>query len=143
MRRSHRTARRGVAAIEFALTLPFMLLILMGIVELSLLQSRMYVISRAARDACRIGSGVLEGPDPDGDDIKAAAIAHAQEVLANASVDCGGGCDVSAVWYDEGGWMMLKVQVGVPYTPYTGLLPMIPNITRGEFTMLTQQQLFD
>lgn len=143
MRRHQLKTRRGVAAIEFALTLPFMLLILMGIVELSLLQSRMYVISRAARDGCRIGSGVIEGADADGSQIKAAAVAHAQEVLDNANVNCGAGCDVTAMWYEQAGWMMLKVQVGVPYDPFTGLLPMIPAITRGEFVMLTQQQIFE
>lgn len=136
--------RRGVAAIEFALTLPFMLLVALGIIELSLLQSRMYVISRAARDGCRIGSGVIEGPGADGSEIKAAAVAHAQQVLDNAGISCGSdGCDISATWYEDEGWMMLKLSVGVPYTPFTGLMPMIPTLTTGEFVMLTQQQQFD
>lgn len=144
--RTPRTAstRRGVAAIEFALTLPFMLLVALGIIELSLLQSRMYLLSRAARDGCRIGSGVIEGPGADGSEIKAAALAHAQQVLDNAGVACGSdGCELSADWYEDEGWMMLRVQVGVPYTPFTGLLPMIPTVTTGQFTMLTQQQIFD
>lgn len=133
--------RRGVAAIEFALTLPFLLLVIMGIVELSILQTRMYLITRAARDACRIGSGVIEGVDADGTQITAAANLHAQEVLTNGGVTCGSaGCDINSVWYEADGWMMLRVEVGVPYAPFTGLMPMIPDVTRGQFVMLTQQQ---
>ncbi|NOY28445.1 MAG: pilus assembly protein [Oligoflexia bacterium] len=140
--RTLRRSRRGIAAIEFAFTLPFMLTILMGIVELSLLQTRMYLISRAARDACRIGSGVIEGADADGTEIKAVAVAQAREVLNNADVDCNSGCDISATWFPQGDWMVLRVDVGVPYQPFTGLLPMIPDMTRGNFVMLTQQQLY-
>ncbi len=142
--RTHTLRRRrgGVAAIEFALTLPVMLLVLMGIVELSLLQSRMYTISRAARDACRIGSGVIEGVDPTGDDIEAAAVDHAQFVLDTAGIDCGGGCTLTADWFEDAdtGWMFLRVFVGVPYEPFTGLLPQLADATRSEFVMLTQQQ---
>lgn len=134
-------ARRGVAAIEFALTLPFMLAITLGIVELSILQTRMYLISRAARDACRIGSGVIEGYGANGDQIEAAAIAHARDVLANGGVGCGSsGCDITAEWFEDSGWKMLRVNVGVPYQPFTGVLPMIPTITTGTFVMVTQQQ---
>lgn len=133
--------RRGVAAIEFALTLPFMLLVTLGIVELSILQTRMYLISRAARDACRIGSGVIEGVDADGSQITAEATAHARDVLTNGGISCGSaGCDIDATWYEADGWMMLRVEVGVPYSPFTGLMPMIPSVTTGQFVMLTQQQ---
>lgn len=140
--REPRRDRSGVAAIEFALTLPFLFAVLLGIVELSLLQSRTYVVSRAARDACRIGSGVLEGPDADGSEIKAAAIEHAEFVLATAGVDCSSGCEFDATWEESDGWMMLTMQVGVPYDPFTGFLPMIPGVVRSEFHMLTQQQEF-
>jgi len=137
-----RRTRRAAAAVEFALTLPFMLSVALGIIELSLLQSRMYVISRAARDACRVGSGVLEGTVPTGDLIEAAAVSHARFVLDTAGVDCHTGCDIRADWFEQDGWRMLRVDVGVPYTPFTGLLPMIPATTTGEFVMLTQQQVF-
>ena len=142
MKRCNQRQRRGAAAVEFALTLPFLLAVLMGIVEMSLLQSRMYVINRAARDGCRVGAGVLEGGSPDGTQIRAAANVAAQQVLDDAGVTCGSvGCDIQSTWFLQDGWMMLRVEVGVPYQPFTNLLPMIPIMTRGQFVTLTQQQV--
>ena len=137
-------SRRGNAAVEFALTLVVLLAVLLGIVELSLLMSRTYKVSRAARDACRIGSGVIEGVNPTGDQIEQAAEEHAAFVLDAAGIDCGGACSITGDWYENpDGWMVLRVRVDVPYEAFTGLLPMLPPYTRGEFTMLTQQQNFD
>ncbi len=138
-----RAPRRAAAAVEFALTLPFLLLVVMGIIELSLLMHRAHQITRVARDACRIGSGVLEGVEPTGDDIEAAAIDHASFALETLGVDCGSGCDVDATWYEEEGWMLLRVEVDVPYEPFTGLLPFLPETTHCGFVMLTQQQIFE
>ncbi len=134
--------RRGAAAVEFALTLPFLLLVVMGIIELSLLMHRAHQITRVARDACRIGSGVLEGVAPTGDEIEAAAIDHAEFALETLGVDCGAGCTIDATWYEDEGWMLLRVEVDVPYDPFTGLLPFLPDSTHCGFVMLTQQQIF-
>lgn len=135
--------RRGASVVEFALTLPVMLLVVMGIVELSLLMHRVHMVTRAARDACRLGSGVIEGTAPTGDVIEAAAEAQALDILAAQAVDCGGGCDVDATWFENDGWMLLRVDLQVPYEPFSGLLPMLPDSTRGTFTMLTQQQVVE
>ena len=134
--------KRGAAAVEFALTLPFLLMVVMGIIELSLLMHRAHMVTRVARDACRIGSGVIEGVDPTGDDIEAAAIDHAEFALETLGVDCGSGCEVDAEWYEDDGWMLLRVHVDVPYEPFTGLMPMLPESTHCGFVMLTQQQVF-
>jgi hypothetical protein len=103
--------------VEFALTLPVMLLVVMGIVELSLLMHRVHQVTRAARDACRLGAGVLEGTDPTGDEIELAAEDQALAILAAQAVDCGGGCDVDATWFENDGWMLLRVDIEVPYDP--------------------------
>lgn len=141
-------ARRGVAAVEFALTIGVLLSVLLGVVELSLLMSRLYLVSRAARDAARIGSGVTDVADPEGE-IEAAAIAHAAFVLNEAENNiCGDPfspgssvCTITADWrQDTTGWWILTVDVGVDYDSFTGLLPMLPDQTATSFTMLTQQQ---
>ncbi len=136
-------SRHGASAVEFALTLPILLLVVMGIVELSLLMHRSYTVTRVARDSCRVGSGVLEGVEPTGDLIETSAEEHATFALEAADIDCGAGCDVEATWYEADGWMMLWVDVDVPYDPFTGMLPMLPDTTHGGFVMLTQQQIFE
>ena len=75
--------------------------------------------------------------------IEAAAIEHGEFALETLGVDCGSGCDVDATWYEENGWMLLRVEVDVPYEPFTGLLPLLPESTHCGFVMLTQQQIFE
>lgn len=140
--------RRGVAAIEFALTIGVLLAVLLGIVELSLLMSRLYVVSRAARDAARVGAGVTDVADPEGE-IEATAVEHAAFVLNSAENNiCGDPydpassiCTITADWgQDSSGWYLLTVDVAVDYESFTNLLPGLPDQTETTFTMLTQQQ---
>ena len=136
--------RRGVGALEFALTLPFLLLVVVGIVELSLLMHRAQVVTRSARDACRVASGVMEGVDPTGDLIEDAAEEAARLSLLAAGIDCHVvACQIQATWHEVEDWHMIRTVVGVPYTPMTGLMPGLRDVTRSDFEMLTQQQIFD
>jgi Flp pilus assembly protein TadG len=88
-----------VGAIEFAFTLPFLLFVALGVVELSLLMHRTHVVTRAARDACRTGALVIEGPEPTGAQIEAAAAEHALFALQAAHVPCEEGCSVHTEWF--------------------------------------------
>jgi|JI10StandDraft_1071094.scaffolds.fasta_scaffold360308_1 hypothetical protein len=136
-----RRPRRGAGAVEFALTLPFLMFLTMGIIELSMLMHRNYIVSRAARDAARIASGVMEGANPNGNLIEAAAEEQAGFVLQAAGIDCDDlDCEIIAEWIELDDWMMVQVTVGVPYTPFTELFPLVPEMTARSFTMLTQQQ---
>lgn len=133
--------RRGVAAIEFALTLPFLLAVVLGVIEFSLLMHRTHLMHRAALDSCRTGASVLEGINPNGDRIEAAAIAEARFALSAAGIPCGLDCVIQADWHRVNRhWMMLTVDIDVPYAGVTGLVPNLPATTHGEFTMITQQQ---
>lgn len=133
--------RRGVAATEFALTLPVLLAVLLGVVELSRMMNQMHLVTRAARDGARLGAGTIEGQDPTGDIIEAATEAHALEVLEAGGINCAGACEAEAEWFvGDNGWWMLSVEVSVPYDPFTSYLPSIPNLLTAEFTTLTQQQ---
>lgn len=139
--------RRGAGAIEFALTMPILLLIAFGIAEMGVMLHHSQIISRAARDGGRVGAGVIEGLNPTGDEIEAVAIANASAALAAGGIDCRidgvdgtSQCPVSATWFEQDGWMMLEVQIDVPYTPMTRLMPFIPNRIRQDFVTLTQQQ---
>lgn len=138
------TDRRGAAAAEFALSASVLFAVLVGIVEMSLLVSRTYTVTRAARDGCRIAAGVIEGVDPTGDEIEDTAVDQARFVLQTAGIECieADGCEVEASWAEHDGWMMVTVEIDVPYQPFTELLPMLPHSTHGEFTMVTQQQIW-
>jgi hypothetical protein len=134
--------RRGVAAIEFALTLPLLLLIAFSIAELGLLMHRNQQVSRAARDACRIGSGVVEGVAPTGDLIRASAEEAARFSLRTFDIPCDDArtCRIATRWFEQDGWMMLGVRVSVGYDPLTNLTPFAPRFVQHQFIMLTRQQ---
>lgn len=135
-----RRTRRGVGTIEFALTLPILLYVAMGITELGMLTGRVELVNRVAREAARAGAGTIEGADPTGTHIEEVAIAQASAALEAAGIVCDDGCTVTAEWTDHSGWMNLDVRVEVPYVPVTNLVPGLPTSTHGEFTMVTQQQ---
>lgn len=140
-----RRMRRGAAVVEFALTLPFLVYVMVSIVELGLLMHRGRVVARAARDGCRIGAPISEGPNPTGDLIIAAAEEHARFLLTASGVDCTipSQCIARGRWHEVDGWHVLTLDVLVPYTPFTRLVPWLPTETAATFTMLTQQQVFD
>ncbi len=135
-------ARRGVAALEFALCFPVFLAIVGGVVELSMFVSFHHVLARAARDGARVGSITIEGSDPTGALIEAEAEEQAEFVLDTMGYPCEGGCDVDAEWAArEDGYHYITVSVSYPYRGITGLVPYLDDtVSVGTFTMLTQQQ---
>ncbi len=140
---SPRRPRRGASAIEFALVIPVLMTIFGAILELSLYLGMMHRVSRIARDSARVGSVILEGPSPTGDDIVAAAETHAWLALDAAGVDCRGDCTVAATWEldDDSGYMLVDVVVDAPHRGLTGLMPaLVDSGVAAHFAMLTQQQ---
>jgi hypothetical protein len=138
-----RARRRGAAAVEFALVLPVLMLVFGAIIELSLFISTYHRVTRVARDAARVGSVVIEGPDADGTDIRAAAEDHAVLALEGAGLDCEGGCDIATTWDldEDSGYFFLIVDVHYPFFGLTGVMPELAE--RGinaRFAMVTQQQ---
>lgn len=53
MRRRHKSARQGAAAVEFALVAPFLILMLMGMIEFGRVLIIQQSVTTAAREACR------------------------------------------------------------------------------------------
>jgi hypothetical protein len=141
MRALHRGRRAGAAALEFALCLPIILVILGGVADLSQFVSLLQIVSRATRDGARIGSVKIEGATPTGDLIEADSIAHAYLLLAEAGYPCGADCSVTAQWEALDDAMFVRVRVEYPYEPYVGLTRFLADNATAEFVMLTQQQL--
>jgi Flp pilus assembly protein TadG len=76
---------RGVAAIEFALVLPILLLLLIGIVEMSLLLYDKAMITNAAREGARAGI-VYDVIDPDGIPDNGDEFYHPSNAVIQATV---------------------------------------------------------
>jgi len=65
---NNRENQRGVAAVEFALVLPILVLLLVGIVEFSMLLYNQQVITNASREGARAASNPL--PELNNGEIK-------------------------------------------------------------------------
>ncbi|MGN6233442.1 MAG: TadE/TadG family type IV pilus assembly protein [Trinickia sp.] len=71
---------RGVAALEFVLVFPFLMTVLFGIVDTSLLLCDKAVITNASREAARAGV-VVRVPQMAASDVANVALAYAQNNL--------------------------------------------------------------
>jgi len=140
MARVDQRRRRGVAAVEFALTLPVFLLVVTGVIELSHFISNFHHVQRAARDGARVGSVTLEGVDGDGSLIEAAAAQQALDVLEASRRECGAGCTVISDVFIEDGRQYISVTVSYPYEPLTWMFGQLADQSVAQFTMMTQQQ---
>lgn len=135
------TMRRGANAIEFALILVPFLFIAAGIADLSNFVVQMQTVSRAARDGARVGSAVIEGSDPTGDDIEAEAEAQVRLLLEEAGMPCTDDvCTVTTEWTALDGYMFVVVDVTYVYDRLVGLSFFVPDNVTAHFAMMTQQQ---
>lgn len=71
---------RGVVALEFVLVFPFLMTVLFGIVDTSLLLCDKAVITNASREAARAGV-VVRVPQMAASDVASVALAYAQNNL--------------------------------------------------------------
>ena len=83
LRRS--TSERGAAAVEFALVLPVLMLLVFGIIEFGFIFNRWVTVTHAAREGVRVYA--LTGDAAKG---KLAAEASAPELIAGDSIICTG-----------------------------------------------------
>ncbi len=136
-----RRTRGASAAIEFALLLPVVISLFGSIIDISLFVTRAHVIQRVARDAARVGSATLEaGTSHTGIGITTASTAQATTALLQAGLPCTAGCTVTSEWRTISGTKVIFVSVRYRYDALMGILPLLPNQIRADFTMMTQQQ---
>jgi len=127
--------RRGSTAIEFALTLPVIFVIMAGILEYGWYLFQLSSVVHAVRDGTRIGVTVPldEGPE-------AIATTHARNVLEGLGVSCGSGaCNVEGALVPTGDITVLRLEIEVPYEPVIGLLPH-PSHLHSHFSMMMQDR---
>ena len=129
-------SRRGGAAVEFALTLPVLLLVFAGMVDLSLYVHARHDVQRAAREGAHFAAMTR---DLDGSGTaEAAGRTQALAALDALDADCGGGCTVDAERQTADGWSMVRVRVTAPWTAPVGLVPGLAAQVSAEVTELAR-----
>jgi Flp pilus assembly protein TadG len=78
--RANRKQSRGAAAVEFALVLPLLLMIVLGTIDWGWYFFVSQIVTNAAREGARVGS--LTAYDPDNPDADTAAEAEAEATVA-------------------------------------------------------------
>lgn len=133
-----RRQRRGGAAIEFALWLPVLAILLSGIIDIAWMVSRYHNVVRAARDGARVGAAIIE-PDTEtpGALVLEASRAHAEVILDGVGMPCDVGRAVTSELVEIPG-SAVEVRVNYPYRPALGLFPLPVTLT-SRFAMRLQQ----
>jgi Flp pilus assembly protein TadG len=125
MRSSRRAGQRGAAAVEFALVLPFLMLIVLGTIDWGYFFFVEQIVTNAAREGARVGSLTPNdpaAPDPAADATAVAeAEGTAETYLTNAGLSAAN-ATIAAV--NDGN----AVVVTVSYTTgsITGFLDLVP-----------------
>ena len=119
-RRAPARGRRGAAVMEFALTLPIMVMMLLASIEFGNYFTQLAAVKAATRDAARFGS------NQHGFQLaQTQGAASARTVLGDLGFPCrtGNACSVDSEIVQEGGLNFVQVTVSVPYDQITGAIP--------------------
>ena len=127
-----RSARRGANAVEFAMTLPVLVTIMMGMMDYSWFFQQQHVVSAAAREGAR--AGAVAGPD---DDPDALARSAAYAALSRAGVTTSG-ISITSETSGADPDVFVTVAVAVPYGGLTGLVP-VPEAVRASAAARMEQ----
>lgn len=129
-----RLPRRGASAVEFALTLPIVMLIISAVLDYGWFLAQDANVLHAVREGARVGVAV---PLDDGPDT--AAINHTTQILEVMGIGCGSGCEVTATIGTTATLDVMTVRAVIPYDPLLGIVP-VPVELRSELTMALEEQ---
>ena len=137
-----RAPRSGAALVEFALTVPFLLMMTMGVVDFSRYLNTWNISETVARDGCRYGATIVtnsSGLPATKTDIEDTAALETENVLADVGIACIDGCIVNAkVDTNPDLGNILTVAVTLPFDSMFGVIGLPP--ASGQFTMRTIAQ---
>jgi Flp pilus assembly protein TadG len=123
---------RGSAAIEFALILPIMFMLLSAVIDWGYYMSVRVSIARATMDGARAGAATPDDLATGPNETTVGARNRTLNVLAGMNRACGAGCTVTATSCvaGQGGPACqtppiptVVMQVTYPYTPFFGFVP--------------------
>jgi Flp pilus assembly protein TadG len=128
--------RKGASAIEFALVLPILLTMLLGIMEFSWLFLEQSSVSAAVREGARLGVtySTAGSTTP-----ASAAVTRTKAALTEAGLN-GTAATVTTSYIGTSPSQKLKVVVSVPYTSLTGFFAFVPTNLTASMTMLLEDQ---
>ncbi len=141
IRRPSARPRRGAAAVEFLVTVPLFVAVMLGALELCMVVERSDRIRRAADVGAQVGGATVETAPVTGSIIEAEAEDAAEAALTALGIDCTGGCTVDATWSADGGTGLYTVEVVIT-APYTAVstLDWIPGTLTRSATVLSASQ---
>lgn len=125
--RSHR-ARRGANAVELALTLPVLLMLITGMMDLSFVAALRYCASSAADHGARLGATTSRDGDPE---------TVARDGAAAKWTSFGLPMTPTVVSFREGSPELVVVRLTVEAQPLVGL---VPGITSFEVTRIRRME---
>ncbi len=112
-------SRRGGGALEAALVLPVLLVVLVGLIEAAWIFHGQQAMTRAVRWGCRDGA-VAESPEDPAEVAVAAIEAH----LGDAGFSCpAGGCEAEVSQQWSVGERYLACTLTAPHAPLSGMIP--------------------
>lgn len=112
-----RLRRRGSSAIEFALTLPILVLLLCSVMEWGWYFMQQMSVMDAVREGTRVGAATAQDDDPAG-----IASEWVYASLADSTLDATDGAvqaEILGAWPDE----LLQVTFRMPYPELLGFVP--------------------
>lgn len=136
MSRARRSGRRGVSHLEFALILPVLLTILVGIMEFGWVFFQRTAVQESMRQGCRYGATL----DPAVDDIDGEVEALTLTALGGLAVRCDAGdCVISAEVEGDFPTQRLRCLASVRHRAFVNLLPMPERLSSGYLYYLEVQ----
>jgi hypothetical protein len=154
---SARRSRRGASAIEFAIWLPILLMLISAVVDWGLYMTTRVTIARAVMEGTRRGASVFEPSSvPPGTVIVPKAEARTALVLDDMGVNCAPpGCTIDAQFCQAGDggacadrdgraipFRGVVVRVTTGFEPFFGFVP-IPDQISESFLMAVENQGID
>ncbi len=116
---SWNSSRRGSGAVEAALVLPVLLVVLMGLIEAGWMFHGQQAVARAVRTGCRAGAMAASPADL----ANTASDAIQAELIAAGFTCPTGGCDPVVSLETSVGERYLSCTLTAPHEPLTSMIP--------------------
>jgi Flp pilus assembly protein TadG len=123
---------RGAAAVEFALCVPVLIILIFGSIEFGLAVNARTQVGNAAREGVRVASLTANGDTTSSAQVQTAAlnavsnISGTKTVTVTCATPAGAACVIGA---STNGGNVATVTVSISYTGLTGMFKELTNVT--------------